>query len=86
LPHKAFALQSRHNHGLLNLASTSFTPSDASATFANAPPGTRANVLCRLSSEAVLLTGNINQYFVKTMVGGPYFTINKTTNTKKNFL
>ncbi|NHA04998.1 hypothetical protein G7092_14400 [Mucilaginibacter sp. HC2] len=34
---KAFTLQSRQNHGLLNLTPTSFAHSHASARFANAP-------------------------------------------------
>ncbi|MGF7038411.1 hypothetical protein [Mucilaginibacter lappiensis] len=55
--HKAFALQTSQNHGLLNLAATSFAQSSASARFANAPAITQSIMFCPLSAEAYLLTG-----------------------------
>jgi hypothetical protein len=54
--HKASTLQIRQNHGLLNLASTLFAHSLASARFANAPATALPIMFCRLSSEAYLLT------------------------------
>ena len=42
---RSFTLQISQNHGLLNLTSTSFAQSSASARFANAPAATQATIV-----------------------------------------
>jgi len=60
LPHIAFALQIRQNHGLLNLTSTyvrTLSPASGKVRYAHRPP-----LFCPLSAEAYLLTGKKHKH------------------------
>ena len=57
LPHLAFVLQIKQNHGLHYVALLSHPQPGASATKRYAPATAQANMFCLISSEAYLLSG-----------------------------
>jgi len=61
LPHKAFALQIRQNHGLQNLALLRSRIARASASIAMPFPAHSPALFCLISAEAILLTGSYNK-------------------------
>jgi hypothetical protein len=61
---EAFALQSRQNHGLQNVTPLRSLKAHASATIAMPYPARGPELFCRLSAEAVSLTGDGNANYV----------------------
>jgi hypothetical protein len=62
LPHKAFALQTRQNHGLESFALLTFAPTPRFSKISYAPATHKATSFCPFSPEAVLPTGS-GKYF-----------------------
>jgi len=60
----AFTLQIRQNHGLLNLTSTSFTHSFASARFANALASARAYIVLPAFARSLSADGEKENHVI----------------------